>query len=171
MEIGIPENANGNGSATPNNSLNNSNLNLMPVRAEESGEGLPYAPENWPLPGDIWGWRTGRRVAGTGYFLDRYLYLPIRLCRIENAGSNRKKHGFASKLSVGRYIQKHFPDVDMNAFFDLFSWKIPACQSGPINSELLSNFFSLFIWCYLFVFNFFLNFICFRYVVLFSFVK
>ncbi|KAI4317850.1 hypothetical protein L6164_025683 [Bauhinia variegata] len=107
----------------------------------EEGEGVPYAPENWPEPGDIWSWKTGRRVTPTGYFQDRYLYLPPRLNRIENSGSgsNRKKHGFASKLAVERYIRTAFPDADLNAFFASFRWKVPYSQSGrPIgNGEQL----------------------------------
>ncbi|KAI4345644.1 hypothetical protein L6164_012744 [Bauhinia variegata] len=108
---------------------------LRPVLPEENGEGLPYAPENWPEPGDIWSWRTGRRVANTGHFLDRYLYLPPRLSRIENSGSNRKKHGFASKLAVERYIRTTFPETDLVEFFASFSWKIPSPQCGRPNGN------------------------------------
>lgn len=110
---------------------NNGNANkmnaLVPVAAEQSGEGLPYAPVNWPEPGDVWGWRTGRRVAATGHFLDRYLYLPMRLSRAENPGSNRKHRlCFPSKLSVERYIKSKFPETDLEVFFASFSWRIPS---------------------------------------------
>ncbi|CAA2990782.1 Hypothetical predicted protein, partial [Olea europaea subsp. europaea] len=37
-----------------------------------------------------------------------------------------RKNGFASKLSLERYTRKNFPDVDVNAFFASFSWKIPS---------------------------------------------
>ncbi|XP_057450259.1 protein OBERON 1-like isoform X3 [Lotus japonicus] len=103
--------------------------------AEESGEGLPYAPENWPEMGDIWGWRTGRRVTMNGTFHDRYLYLPLRLCQpssSENSGgaSTRKRKSFPSKLAVERYIKENFLDADVNAFFASFTWKIPAVQTN-----------------------------------------
>ncbi|KAJ6890635.1 protein OBERON 2 isoform X1 [Populus alba x Populus x berolinensis] len=113
-------------------------LNLRPVAPDECGEGLPYAPEDWPNPGDTWTWRVGRRVAITGHYLDRYLYLPIRLCRLEN--TTRKKHGFASKLSVERYIRSVFPNADIGKFFASFSWKIPSKQSS-INGNVEGHFF------------------------------
>ncbi|KAE9612816.1 putative oberon, PHD finger domain-containing protein [Lupinus albus] len=97
---------------------------------EESGEGLPYAPENWPEEGDRWGWRTGRRVAGNGYFQDRYLYLPKRLC--PTVGSRKKRLSFASKLSVQRYLNTNFPNAHIPSFFSSFQWKIPATSSHAI---------------------------------------
>nr|AAK69758.1 CDPK adapter protein 1 [Mesembryanthemum crystallinum] len=96
-------------------------LLLWPVLPQEQGEGLPYAPVNWPNPGDIWGWRVGRRIAASGYHLDRYLYLPARFQK-----SRRKRDGFASKLSVEQYVRARFPGTDVNAFFSSFSWKIPS---------------------------------------------
>ncbi|RDX67466.1 Protein OBERON 1, partial [Mucuna pruriens] len=117
-------------------------LNLQPVAPEVSGEGLPYAPENWPEVGDVWGWRTGRRIVSNGtHFQDRYLYLPNRLIQAlkqkENPGSGsiRKQHIFASKLAVERYIKANFPGADLNAFFASFSWKIPALPSTSINGN------------------------------------
>ncbi|KAK7366546.1 hypothetical protein VNO80_08539 [Phaseolus coccineus] len=116
-----------------------------PVIPEMSGEGYPYAPENWPEQGDVWGWRTGRRIVPTGtHFQDRYLYLPNRLVRMlkeenENTGSGSgtpsKQHIFASKLAVERYVKRYFPDADINAFFASFSWKIPAVSSVSDNAE------------------------------------
>ncbi|CAK7327068.1 unnamed protein product [Dovyalis caffra] len=114
-------------------------LSLRPVAPDECGEGLPYAPEDWPNPGDTWTWRVGRRVAITGHYLDRYLYLPSRLCHLEN--TTRKKHGFASKLSVERYIRSVFPNADIGKFFASFSWKIPSKQSS-INGNVEGHFFS-----------------------------
>lgn len=115
--------------------------NLRPVAPEEYGMGYPYAPENWPQKGDIWGWRTGRRiVANRTHFQDRYLYLPERLIRElkekkkdnpESASKSlRMQHIFASKLAVERYIKNNFPDADVDAFFASFSWKIPALRSN-----------------------------------------
>lgn len=95
-------------------------LRLFPVSIHTSSQGLPYAPEDWPNPGDTWGWKTGKRIGLSGYFLDRYLYLPKRLFE---TGQPR---GFASKLSVKQYIMVKFPDADVDAFFASFSWKIPS---------------------------------------------
>lgn len=99
-------------------------LLLWPVLPQESGEGLPYAPVDWPSPGDIWGWRVGKRIAASGFYLDRYLYLPLRFQK-----SRRKRDGFASRLSVEHFVQARFPGVDVNAFFSSFSWKIPSKQA------------------------------------------
>ncbi|XP_043708396.1 protein OBERON 2-like isoform X2 [Telopea speciosissima] len=96
-------------------------LHLRPVSAGESGEGLPYAPIDWPNPGDNWTWKVGKRKSVRGFWGDRYLYLPIRL-----QTSLRKRRCFASKHSVEQYIRMEFPDKDVNAFFSSFSWKIPA---------------------------------------------
>lgn len=108
---------------------------LMPVSPEETGEGLPYAPENWPNPGDTWGWRVGKRVSQAGHFLDRYLYLPKHLPRNEASGG-KGAFAFASKLSIERYIQTTFPGADVNAFFASFSWKIPAKGRSLTNGLL-----------------------------------
>ncbi|CAL0325982.1 unnamed protein product [Lupinus luteus] len=108
-------------------------LNLTPVAPEQTGKGLPYAPENWPEEGDIWGWRTGKRVSvTTGFFNDRYLYPPTRLGR-----PLRSRPGFPSKLSVERYIKDNFPHLDLNHFFASFSWKIPALLNG--NEESIAT--------------------------------
>ncbi|KAL3727216.1 hypothetical protein ACJRO7_032031 [Eucalyptus globulus] len=94
---------------------------LLPILCE-SGEGLPYAPEDFPLPGDKWRWRVGKRVAVSGDYKDRYLYLPKRLqCQDQSL-----RRPFASKLSVERYIRTTFPNVDVDAFFNSFSWKVPS---------------------------------------------
>lgn len=95
-------------------------FHLYPVSQHDSGVGLPYAPEDFPSPGDKWGWKVGRRIAASGNFLDRYLYLPTRLHKEHKAG------GFASKLSVQRFVMTEFPGTDVDAFFASFSWKIPS---------------------------------------------
>ncbi|XP_019056532.1 PREDICTED: OBERON-like protein [Tarenaya hassleriana] len=99
-------------------------LKLPAVKPCESGEGLPYAPENWPGPGDIWRWKVGVRVTTSGFFNDRYLYPPKHL---PSGGDSapRKGGAFSSKLAVERYIRAVFPEVDVEKFFSLFSWKIP----------------------------------------------
>ncbi|KAL9140165.1 hypothetical protein ABFS82_14G017700 [Erythranthe guttata] len=113
--------------ASPNGMQENG-LNLYPVSATDSGEGLPYAPENFPNPGDKWGWKVGRRLAASGHFLDRYVYIPTSLCESGN------RRGFASKLAFEQYIRGKFPDTDIDAFFASFSWRIPstACKNGQL---------------------------------------
>uniref|UniRef100_A0A0D3CH77 DUF7081 domain-containing protein n=1 Tax=Brassica oleracea var. oleracea TaxID=109376 RepID=A0A0D3CH77_BRAOL len=96
-------------------------LNQLPAIAQFStGQGLPYAPVDWPSPGDVWTWRVGRRVTATGFHQDRFLILPQRLQQ-----KNVPK-SFASKPTLARYIQTNFPGMDADAFFASFSWKIPA---------------------------------------------
>ncbi|GFZ07493.1 CDPK adapter, putative [Actinidia rufa] len=118
MEIDTPAESNGNTDGVKENQFH-----LYPVSVSASGEGLPYAPVNWPNPGDKWSWKVGRRIKH-GYFRDRYLYPPIGLRK-----SARTRHAFASKLSVEQYIRETFPGADINAFFASFSWKIPANMS------------------------------------------
>ncbi|KAL3642011.1 hypothetical protein CASFOL_012826 [Castilleja foliolosa] len=55
-------------------------LALYPVSANDSGQGLPYAPEDFPNQGDKWSWRVGKRIGASGYFSDRYTYAPNRKC-------------------------------------------------------------------------------------------
>ncbi|PNX66427.1 hypothetical protein L195_g055086, partial [Trifolium pratense] len=98
--------------------------NLTPVPPEESGVGLPYAPENFPNPGDIWRWKAGKRISNNGNFRDRYLYLPPRLSAPANRTSFRG--GFASKLAVERYVRERFPKANISDFFASFSWRIPS---------------------------------------------
>ncbi|CAI0466174.1 unnamed protein product [Linum tenue] len=104
---------------------------LRPVPCDEAGEGLPYAPENWPNPGDMWGWKVGKRLTYSGCHQDRFLYLPKSLCHLVGAPA-RVKNGFASKLSVRRFLQTHFPKADIEAFFDSFVWRIPSNQASMI---------------------------------------
>ncbi|KAK1387813.1 CDPK adapter protein 1 [Heracleum sosnowskyi] len=104
-------------------------LYLYPVSAQASGKGLPYAPVDWPEPGDIWRWKVGNRVAASGHFMDRYLYLPKRLQSVP------KERSFASKLSVEQYVQKIGADV--KAFFASFSWKIPSSDRPELKAEYL----------------------------------
>ncbi|WMV46951.1 hypothetical protein MTR67_040336 [Solanum verrucosum] len=62
-----------NGSASR---INEIGLHIYLVSEYDSGEGIPYAPVDWPNAGDKWGWRAGKRVTSSGTFRDRYLYLP-----------------------------------------------------------------------------------------------
>ncbi|XP_074342696.1 uncharacterized protein LOC141680341 [Apium graveolens] len=102
-------------------------LRVFPVSPYASGEGLPYAPVDWPCPGDKWRWKVGKRIiSSSGYFLDRYLYLPDRLY------DKSKRRGFASKVSVANYVRETYHGRDVKAFFDSFSWKraTSGCKAG-----------------------------------------
>ena len=126
MEIDIPDESDGNACEIKENGFH-----LYPVSVNDSGEGLPYAPIDWPNPGDKWSWKVGKRIAVSGNFLDRYLYLPSSLQQ-----GKRKRSGFASKLSVAEYLRKEFPTTDINAFFASFSWKIPSKNPSQTKGQL-----------------------------------
>ncbi|KAL0393048.1 UNVERIFIED_CONTAM: hypothetical protein Sradi_2527600 [Sesamum radiatum] len=121
------------GSKESADKLQENGLNLYPVSANDSGEGLPYAPEDWPNPGDKWGWKVGRRTSISGFYLDRYVYLPARL---HETGHKKK---FASKLSVKQYIRAKFPYTDIDAFFASFSWRIPSKSSKIGDGEMFRH--------------------------------
>lgn len=93
---------------------------LKPVAPCDIGEGLPYAPVDWPNPGDNWSWRVGRRISNLGYYTDRFIYLPKSIHKA------RGPKNFASKLSLERYLKTEYPNADLNAFFASFAWKIPS---------------------------------------------
>lgn len=112
-----------NGSASR---TNETGLQLYPVSEHDYGEGLPYAPVDWPNAGDKWGWHAGKRVTCSGTFKDRYLYLPKRL-QVQKDG---KMNAFRSKRSVKQYLQSEYPSMDINQFFASFSWIIPSKQSS-----------------------------------------
>ncbi|XP_022642116.1 uncharacterized protein LOC106773477 [Vigna radiata var. radiata] len=128
-----------NGSPIASNSCEDKTFDLQPVSPFSSGEGLPYAPEGWPNPGDIWGWKVLSRTNKAGYFLDRYLYPPKSLQTPSNKG-----HSLRTKPDIERYIESNFPSMSIEAFFDLFSWQIlstgktptKAVQSTPISPAL-----------------------------------
>ncbi|OVA05436.1 hypothetical protein BVC80_441g210 [Macleaya cordata] len=96
-------------------------LVLRLVADGESGEGFPYAPTDWPNPGDTWRWKVGKRKYGTGFMSDRYLSPPSHLLK-----PGQPKPKFASMQAVKRYILKEFPNGDIDAFFASFSWRIPS---------------------------------------------
>uniref|UniRef100_A0A2P2KCA1 Uncharacterized protein MANES_03G177600 n=2 Tax=Rhizophora mucronata TaxID=61149 RepID=A0A2P2KCA1_RHIMU len=105
---------------------------VWPVLPGESGEGLPYAPVDWPNPGDNWTWRVGRRYNNAGYFQDRFLYPPKHLQRATGGKM------FASKPAIEKYIQTHFPGADVNAFFASFTWKVPTKLQTPTKVQAVS---------------------------------
>lgn len=130
MEIDGSDASNGSISGNQKNGLH-----LYPVEANASGEGFPYAPENWPNPGDKWKWKTGRRVATSGHFLDRYLYPPKHVN--DRRGT---RSGFASRQSVEHFVRKTFPDADLDTFFSSFSWRIPGKSSSAAKGWLKKTF-------------------------------
>lgn len=113
---------------------------LAPVAGGSSGEGLPYAPQDWPKVGDKWKWKVGKRSAHSGHWLDRYLYLPKRLQRVFG------RRTFASKQAVAAFVKKEFPDTDVESFFASFSWVVP-CSGGPLHIGTSTlRFFFLWKW-------------------------
>ncbi|KAJ9550506.1 hypothetical protein OSB04_014551 [Centaurea solstitialis] len=125
MEIDPPRESDGSTSRIKENEI-------YPVAANDSGYGLPYAPEGFPEAGDIWGWKVGKRVSLEGYFLDRYLYLPARLHEKYKTG------GFPSKKAVERFMVGAFPTADLKAFFASFTYKIPS-EKVKGNKEIVSG--------------------------------
>lgn len=101
--------------------LKENTLILWPVPDNASGEGLPYAPVDWPNAGDVWRWKVGKRRTSNGFMLDRYLYPPRRF---RNLGA--KKPFYASLLSFKEFVRNEYPDCDTEALFASFSWKVPA---------------------------------------------
>ncbi|XP_048141441.1 uncharacterized protein LOC115750305 isoform X2 [Rhodamnia argentea] len=93
-----------------------------PVEPNSTGEGLPYAPLDWPNPGDAWRWWVGRRTDLSGFYRDRFLYLPKRL-RVPGTAS-----AFGSKSSFKRYISSQFPNADVEELFASFIWMVPSTQ-------------------------------------------
>ena len=124
-----------NDSPFESNPYKDKTFDLQPVSPYSSGEGLPYAPEGWPNPGDVWGWKVLSRTNKAGYFLDRHLYLPKSL-----QTSSSRRHSLRTKPDVERYIESNFPSMAIEAFFDLFSWQIPSTEKTPTKG-LLST------WC------------------------
>ncbi|WRX20870.1 hypothetical protein QQP08_013357 [Theobroma cacao] len=104
---------------------------LVPVQPCTGGEGLPYAPIDWPNPGDIWSWRVGKRVSSSGFYNDRFLTVPKSLRKPNNPKV------FASKPTLERFLRSQFPDADIDAFFASFIWKIPAILESPAKGILL----------------------------------
>ncbi|KAK1418318.1 hypothetical protein QVD17_27461 [Tagetes erecta] len=123
MEIDPPHESDGSTTGSKESEMNI-------VSDNHSGFGLPYAPEDFPKPGDKWKWKVGKRVTFSGHFVDRYLYLPDHLYNeYKAAGSTSiptNSRGFASKTAVKRFLLEAFPEMDVKAFFASFTWKIPA---------------------------------------------
>lgn len=71
-------------------------------------------------------------MTAIGYHQDRFVILPQRLQQ-----KNVPK-SFASKPTLARYIQSNFPDMDADAFFASFSWKIPALFQPANKGNLIA---------------------------------
>ncbi|KAF7851989.1 hypothetical protein BT93_L1683 [Corymbia citriodora subsp. variegata] len=95
---------------------------LYPVKSNRRGEGLPYAPVDWPNPGDTCSWKVGSRTTFSGFYLDKYIYPPKRLC-----GNNPNTY-FAGKCALERCISSQFPNADVDKFIASFSWKVPTMR-------------------------------------------
>lgn len=116
-----------------------SSNDLFPVSPGESGDGLPYAPVDWPNPGDIWRWAaTGKAMKKNGYFKDRILFVPERLQKRPS-----RKLGFMSKKSVEHFLQSELPGVDINAFFQSFAWDILAKTDPKAKGKLQCIFWRI----------------------------
>ncbi|KAK6117172.1 hypothetical protein DH2020_049051 [Rehmannia glutinosa] len=115
MEIDVSDYING---STNEMEKDGSLLKSVPPRA--SGEGLPYAPADWPNPGDVWTWKVGNKANSSGYYTHRFLIVPKRLQK-----SPSRKIWLGSKTSVIHYLQSEFPEADVDAFFASFTWEIP----------------------------------------------
>ncbi|KAK0607577.1 hypothetical protein LWI29_016952 [Acer saccharum] len=110
------------------NPIDDANNFLMPVAPFEAGEGLPYAPMDWPNPSDNWGWRVGKRIDNLGYYTERFIYLPRHIQRTDVP----RRH-FNSKLALERYLKSEFSNADIEGFFAGFSWKVPSSLSFALN--------------------------------------
>lgn len=129
MEIDPPHESDGSTTGSKESEMN-------VVSDYHSGFGLPYAPEDFPKPGDKWRWKVGKRVTCSGHFVDRYLYLPDRIYKEHKAAGSASiptnGRGFASKTAVKRFLLEAFPEMDVKAFFASFTWKIP---SGKVKGK------------------------------------
>ncbi|KAL3727228.1 hypothetical protein ACJRO7_032033 [Eucalyptus globulus] len=81
--------------------MKTNNLDLHLVEPYSSGEGLPYAPIDWPNSSDTWRWLVNCKTFPSSFYLDRFLYLPKRL-RVHD-GNDR----FGSKSLFKQYISSY----------------------------------------------------------------
>ncbi|KAI6693251.1 hypothetical protein NL676_020961 [Syzygium grande] len=86
------------------------NLILYPVEPNSSGKGLPYAPADWPNPGDTWRWWVGKRMVSSGFYTDRFVHLPKRL-RAYGAGWFPLRNIAVVKISYQRGHWSHLRGI------------------------------------------------------------
>ncbi|KAI0524931.1 hypothetical protein KFK09_004321 [Dendrobium nobile] len=115
-------------------SSNKKIIDLKPVPACASGVGLPYAPEDWPNPGDNWTWKVGNRKAASGHWIDRFISPPGYFPKVSGC-----KPRFQSRVSLEKYIRSEFPYADADAFFASFTWRVPAEWTSLAGVEKSSN--------------------------------
>ncbi|XP_020240821.1 uncharacterized protein LOC109819492 isoform X2 [Asparagus officinalis] len=118
-------------------SSNEKSLVATPVDGGSSGRGLPYAPQDWPKPGDVWTWKVGKRRCASGHWVDKSICPPRHL---RNSSGN--KLIFHSRSSLKQYILEEYPEEDVDAFFASFIWRVPATghilkESGPGLSKIV----------------------------------
>nr|XP_043628437.1 uncharacterized protein LOC122599896 [Erigeron canadensis] len=141
MEIDPPHESDGSTTGSKESEVGSKESEIYLVPDNHSGFGLPYAPEDFPIPGDKWGWKVGKRIASGGHFLDRYIYLPDRLYKdLKPRGlTSINSKGFASKSSVERFLLEAFPGTDIKAFFASFTWRIPSEKARGNTYQLYGN--------------------------------
>ncbi|WOK91577.1 hypothetical protein Cni_G00268 [Canna indica] len=118
MDADLPDGSNG---------KEEKRLVAIPVAGGSSGEGLPYAPEDWPRPGDIWRWKVGNRKCVSGHWVDRCVSAPPTCPKFGG-----KRPVFHSKSSLEEYIRKEYPQTDVEEFFSSFIWRVPYADMGHI---------------------------------------
>ncbi|KAA8548649.1 hypothetical protein F0562_000333 [Nyssa sinensis] len=75
MEIDTP-----NGSTKSATGIKENGFHLYPVSFADSGEGLPYAPIDWPDPGDNWRWKVGKRISNVDAFFASFSWkIPSKM--------------------------------------------------------------------------------------------
>ncbi|KAL5712591.1 hypothetical protein ACHQM5_014749 [Ranunculus cassubicifolius] len=111
-------------------------LILWPVPDNAAGEGLPYAPVNWPNPGDVWRWKVGKRRNSSGFMMDRYLYPPRQFQK----PFKMPKPYYASLQSFREFVKNDFPGTDCEALLASFSWKVPAKAHYGYADQIMSEY-------------------------------
>ncbi|KAL3648967.1 hypothetical protein CASFOL_005370 [Castilleja foliolosa] len=124
MEIAVSEYTNGS-----SHEIEKTGNPLTHVLPKATGEGLPYAPADFPDPGDVWTWKVGNKIK-SGFYTHRFLFVPKRLQK-----SPSRKIWLGSKKAIIHYLQSEFPDVDIDKFFASFTWEIPAKITRPIRKD------------------------------------
>ncbi|KAK6780365.1 hypothetical protein RDI58_022549 [Solanum bulbocastanum] len=102
-------------------------LQLYPVSKYDSGEGLLYAPVDWPNVGIKWGWRAGKIVTSSSTFRDKYLYLPKYFKALKGGKKNAFRNMKERTISLAIELQSLLSDSPTRAI---------TCKAG---SKIYSN--------------------------------